>query len=79
MAVERGIPTYTIGLRLLFDALRGLTQQRNDDEVAAALARVRQIAAYADWTSQTTTFSFPQQADRFPVTLHNAPAIAGAG
>ena len=71
-AVSRGIPTYTVGLRLLFDALRGLAQEGKDGEVEAALARVRQIAAYADWTSQTTTFSFPQQSDQFPVTLGDA-------
>jgi hypothetical protein len=72
-AVARGIPTYTVGLRLLFDALRGLAQEGKDDEVEAALTRVRHIAAYSDWTSQTTTFSFPRQSDPFPVTLDPEP------
>lgn len=59
-AVSRGIPTYTMGLRLLFDTLRSLAEKReNDAELAAALARVRAIAAYADWTAQTTTLTYP--------------------
>ncbi|HEV3456099.1 MAG TPA: hypothetical protein VHG32_06040 [Thermoanaerobaculia bacterium] len=59
-AVARGIPTYTMGLRLLFDTLRSLAEKRQDDaELAAALARVRFVAAYADWTAQTTTLTYP--------------------
>jgi hypothetical protein len=61
-AVARGIPTYTMGLRLLFDTLRSLAEEREDDaELAAALARVRAIAAYANWTAQTTTLTYPER------------------
>jgi hypothetical protein len=72
-AVARGIPTYTMGLRLLFDSLRALGEERGDDtELAAALARVRTVAAYADWTAQTTTLAY---AERAP--LANVLAING--
>jgi hypothetical protein len=58
-AVSRGIPTYTMGLRLLFDTLRSLVEKREGDtQLAAALARVRAVAAYADWTAQTTTLTY---------------------
>jgi len=58
-AVARGIPTYTIGLRLLFDTLRSLAEERERDaELAAALAKIRAVAAYADWTAQTTTLTY---------------------
>ncbi|HEY6141608.1 MAG TPA: hypothetical protein VI670_27935 [Thermoanaerobaculia bacterium] len=62
-AVSRGIPTYTMGLRLLFDTLRSLAEEREDDaELATALARVRAVAAYADWTAQTTTLTYSDRA-----------------
>jgi hypothetical protein len=58
-AVRRGVPIYTVGLRLLFDSLQYLAREEDDREVASALARVRFIAAYTDWDAQTTTFSIP--------------------
>jgi hypothetical protein len=58
-AVIRGIPTYTIGLRMLFDALSALAEEREGDtELATALAKVRAVTAYADWTRQTTTLTY---------------------
>lgn len=59
-AVSRGIPTYTIGLRLLLDMLRSLVRKPGRDATLDnALARVRAVAAYADWTAQTTTLTLP--------------------
>jgi hypothetical protein len=62
-AVRRGLPTYTIGLRFLFDSLQYLARDETDEPVAAALARVRFVAAYADWDAQTTTLSIPINAE----------------
>jgi hypothetical protein len=62
-AVRRGIPTYTVGLRLLFDSLRTLADKRkNDVSLLSALARVRHIASYTDWNAQTTSFAMPLNA-----------------
>jgi hypothetical protein len=55
-ASERGIPLYTVGLRLLFDGLNILHQHdRQHVDVAAALEGVRLYAATADWEATTTT------------------------
>jgi hypothetical protein len=57
-ATRRGIPAYTVGLRLLFDGLRRLVEKDfNDDPLQEALAAVRAVAAYADWGSTQTTFT----------------------
>jgi hypothetical protein len=77
-AVERGIPTYTVGLRLLFDALRALAERApNDHELLSAVARVRAVAASTEWTSQTTTFSFDRLSEHVPLKFAE-PAIAGS-
>jgi hypothetical protein len=59
-AVNSGIPVYTIGLRLLFDSLQRLVRQDSrDEELCQALAKVRVVAAYADWGATTTSFAVP--------------------
>lgn len=66
-AVSRGIPVYTTGLRLLFDGLRTLIAEGStDEELVSALARIRYIAAFADWDAQTTTFTVPRDASDLP-------------
>ena len=62
-AVNRGIPTYTIGMRMVFDTLRSLVAARTDDEeLGEAFARVCSAAAYTDWSAQTTTLTFSNDA-----------------
>lgn len=69
-AVERGIPVYTAGLRLLFDNLRVLAEEDSSDEqLMQALKRIRNVAAYADWHAQTTTVCFPPGSEHFPFIL----------
>jgi hypothetical protein len=66
-AVNRGIPVYTVGLRLLFDGLRSLLKEGSaDEELSSALARIRYIAAFTDWDAHTTTFSVPHNATDLP-------------
>ncbi len=57
-AVKRGMPIYTEGLRLLYDALVMFSQadEINQPEIEAALARVKPYAAAADWHAPTVTF-----------------------
>ncbi len=56
-AVERGIPTYTEGLRLLRDGLTSLSHYQDDDaQVQAAKAQVDRYAEQCDWSTPTTTF-----------------------
>lgn len=59
-ATRMGIPTYTLGLRLLFNGLRTLAEELpRDRDVQTALARIRLVATYADWGSRVTSFSIP--------------------
>jgi hypothetical protein len=62
-AVSNGIPVYTIGLRLLFASLERLMREDRPEEerkeLSHALAKVRVVAAYADWESPTTSFAVP--------------------
>ncbi|WP_298739133.1 hypothetical protein [uncultured Chitinophaga sp.] len=64
-AVNRGIPIYSEGLRLLYDGLTMLSFEfkRDDQPVEAALSRVKQYMAYADMSQETTTFTgaYPDQ------------------
>jgi hypothetical protein len=67
-AVSRGIPVYTVGLRLLFDGLRSLLEERgSDEELSLALGRIRYVAAFTDWSAHTTTFSLPRAAKDAPL------------
>lgn len=67
LAAKRGLPIYTVGLRLLFDNLRVLAQAEGDDEeMAEAIKRIRNVAAYANWRAQYTTINFPNGIDSIP-------------
>lgn len=55
-AVERGIPIYTEGLRLLRDGLNILSYDRDDAEVQTAKTQVDLYAQACDWSAPTTTF-----------------------
>jgi hypothetical protein len=57
-AVDRGVPFYTDGLRLLFDGLTMLAanQDEPDPLLDEALGRVRRYAMAAVWSATTTTF-----------------------
>lgn len=57
-AIERGIPLYTEGLRLLRDGLLGLyrTAEDDDDAVEAALAQAGEYLSLADLAMPTSTF-----------------------
>lgn len=70
-AVERGIPVYTEGLRLLVAGLKLLDFEADgrDREVRDALDRVRPFAAAADLGQPTTTFtgSSPMSASTSPI------------
>ncbi len=58
-AVNRGIPVYTEGLRLLYDGLTMLSFEfkQQDETVEQAFARIKQYMAYADMSQETTTFT----------------------
>lgn len=64
-AVNRGIPIYTEGLRLLYDGLNMLSFEfkQKDKLVEEALSRIKQYMAYADMSQETTTFTgtYPDQ------------------
>jgi len=64
-AVNRGIPVYTEGLRLLYDGLTMLSFEfkQKDEAVEQAFARIKQYMAYADMSQETTTFTgiYPDQ------------------
>jgi hypothetical protein len=76
-AVHRGIPAFTIGLRLLFDGLRRLSETADrDDAINLALAKVRAVAAYADWDSTTTSFLVPSPSERVIFAPPSKPASA---
>lgn len=54
-AHQRGTPVYSQGLRLLLDGLKLACQRRPDDDaLAAALARVQEVASCAIWRSPLT-------------------------
>jgi kumamolisin len=57
-AVRRGLPYYTIGLRLLQNGLKLLLQRSAEDsEVAAALTRINPYLEASDTTSGIATFT----------------------
>jgi hypothetical protein len=58
-AVERGIPLYTEGLRMLFDGLNMLNTHAGGDDplLQQALQNVRSYAATARWNSPVTSFA----------------------
>ncbi|MDH3295414.1 MAG: hypothetical protein OER95_13925, partial [Acidimicrobiia bacterium] len=57
-AVERGLPVYAEGLRLLIDGLKVLNHQDPDDEaVAAAIELMGEYAAATDWSHAVLSFS----------------------
>jgi hypothetical protein len=58
-AVNRGIPVYTEGLRLLYDGLTMLSFEfkQEDKLVEQALTRIKQYMAYADMSQETTTYT----------------------
>jgi hypothetical protein len=58
-AVDRGIPVYTEGLRLLHE---GLTQlwyflKQNDDDIKAAIKKISAYVEAVDWSQETTTYT----------------------
>lgn len=55
-AVDRGIPVYTEGLRLLRDGINALSQNKDDAEAQAAKAIVDRYTESCDWSAPTTTF-----------------------
>lgn len=72
-AVDRGIPLYTQGLRLLHDGLRLLVSRgANVDE---SFDRIRAIAACAKWTSGVTCLlsTDPQELAEQPAVIVRAP------
>ena len=56
-AVERGIPVFTEGLRLLYDGLTMLSYdyERNNRDVEKALSKVKQYMTAADMSKEHTT------------------------
>ena len=55
-AVERGVPIYTEGLRLLRDGLNMLCQDKTDDEAQAAKSVIDKYTESCDWSAPMTTF-----------------------
>jgi hypothetical protein len=58
-AVERGVPVYTEGLRLLVNGLRLLKEQagwRSSPDLTRAFQKISRYAAAADWSQPLTTF-----------------------
>ena len=58
-AVDRGIPIYTEGLRLLLEGLTMLSYHffKQDRDIEMALRKIKNIAGEADWNCPTTTFT----------------------
>jgi hypothetical protein len=64
-AVQRGLPLYTQGLRMLFDGLNMMNAQASgqDAELQRALETIRPYAATARWSSPVTSFSAVEPAN----------------
>lgn len=86
-AVNTGIPSYTEGLRLLFQGLQAfVSEEPNNDELRACLDKVSRCAAACDWTATHTTYwatapdkptlsrhtGFPES-EWTPLTLRDTP------
>ena len=58
-AVERGLPVYAEGLRLLVDGLKVIARKANwkDRDVQGALEQIGRFAASADWSRPFVTFT----------------------
>ena len=57
-AVERGLPVYAEGLRLLIDGLKALRRESpNDTQVATAVEAIGPYSAAADWSEPVLTFT----------------------
>jgi hypothetical protein len=58
-AVARGVPLYTEGLRMLYDALHMMNTrtQGDDPQLQQAFETIRQYAATARWKSPVTSFA----------------------
>jgi Bacterial RNA polymerase, alpha chain C terminal domain len=58
-AIERGLPVYTEGLRLLIDGLKVVVRESRgkDHEAVAALESVGRYGAATDWSRPVLTFS----------------------
>jgi len=52
----RGLPYYTVGLKLLFDGLRLVNDLSPGQELEVAIEKLRPYMAAADWRAETTTF-----------------------
>ncbi len=55
-AAQRGVPVFTIGLRLLYESLRRLLSVRRDSALSEAFDFIAGYADAADWTQPFTTF-----------------------
>lgn len=64
-AVNRGIPIYTEGIRLLYDGLTILSCEfkKQDKSVEQALERIKRYTTYVDMSQETTTYTgaYPDQ------------------
>ena len=56
-AVDRGVPIYTEGLRLLRDGLNALSSNPDDAEARAAKSKIDAYTQSCDWTAPLTTFN----------------------
>jgi hypothetical protein len=80
-AVERGIPIYTQGLRMLFDGLNMMNIRAGgkDPELRQALQKIRVYAATARWNSPVTSFTAVEPSNpQFPEITTRDYAPAGA-
>jgi len=78
-AVERGLPIYSEGLRLLIDGLKVLSHADPDDgELAGAVDSMGMYAAAADWSQPVLTFHAgdPMTPGRGHLPTHGAGAEA---
>jgi hypothetical protein len=71
-AVQRGVPLYTQGLRLLYDGLRVLVAR--SARVGDSFDRVQAIAARAKWTSGVTSL---MATDPLELQKQSTAAVAG--
>jgi hypothetical protein len=61
-AIDRGIPIYTEGLRLLYDGLKLLSYSSTEGDsldvaVKQALEKIKKYVQAVDWSQETTTFT----------------------